>query len=103
MLNLSTTRAAQAFTQLLAVCKRVALACSCNGAGETRELYEAHVMTDDPRLVNSPSAEARRLYVNTLGPRAEPYARGAGVLVTPCPNCADIRAAVALAKAAGAR
>jgi hypothetical protein len=86
-----TTRLALAIDKL----RELAGECAeCNGTGELGELYEAHTMTDDPRLLATPHARKRRARVARCGSRVVDMVCAAGVLVSPCPACADIRATI---------
>lgn len=86
-----TVRLALAIDKLRALAGECA---ECNGTGELGELYEARTMTDDPRLLESPNAKKRRAKIARCGSEVAAGVMGAGVLSSPCPECADIRATI---------
>lgn len=67
----------------------------CAGAGEVSTLYEAHLMSDDPRL-HVGHGSGHRAVGPTAPPVAETLPRGAGFLRTPCKRCAPLRQVIEL-------
>lgn len=70
---------------------RVAADCrACGGNGWTGERYVAFLLTDDQRRTKR-GAITRLIRVLSHGPEVDPMIRGAGVLRSPCLECAQIR------------
>jgi hypothetical protein len=74
----------------LGLLRELAAKCAdCAGTGERRELFEAFLFESDPRIVR-PGGGRVVAIIRERG-RLETYARGAGVLVSPCEACRPIR------------
>ena len=92
-----TTRLALAIDRL----RKLADACAgCGGTGETHVEYDAHTMTDDPRILVGAFGYQRRARLKKYGSRVERQPRGVAVLRTKCAMCADIRETVRICEAA---
>jgi hypothetical protein len=79
---------------------RIRAACPlCNGKGETVGEYLAYTLTDDPRLLAGGYAYWRAVRLAKFGAMVERQPRARAVLVSPCPECAELRATIKLCEA----
>lgn len=88
--------------RLIIACAKLRLIASqcqnCNGRGHTGELWEWFLLTDDPRKVRGHS-RALQERIQRSGGFVEPQPRGAARLLTPCPQCRDLRIIIKMCEA----